>query len=477
MARRIVTAREQHEMLSPWRLASTVDGDYADQPRDENGRVLLWRGVGQDGAHMTYVNQPDPETPGLPFHFRPPQSWDEVEDNHDAENWNNYGNWWGGESEAKGYGGDNKIRNDKYAPHGAMAVQAWFPREHVHDTEDGDGGVWVQSGAQGEVAQAHVYHRGKGWVPLHDAGGRTVTAMAYWLHHGGDTVHHLPVNEALSYRQYDPMDPHQDFFAYDKGYPVLDKPGMHESGWAMDAHGRPKIGDDMYSADDLRNSLRQSDIHSPVEIITDGQRAFMTDGTHRSTIAAEVGHSHIPAYINKLTPENYNAIARESPLSSLPRPHPSVGPTVQSILAPASRTAAIPAGWERYVDNLSGRTDRSGEAHLHLPVDVLDHYKEHDRDLDDPQTQALAHVIATEGVRSPVQISTDGTHALMHEGNHRLAIAKQLGITHLPVKVTMEPPGEVITNEDYSRPVPLEHQLGSWVADNKHRLKSFWKGG
>jgi hypothetical protein len=162
--------------------ASTVDGDYAHIPRDENGRLLLWRGVDGGGAHITYVNQPDPEQPnGNPFHFRPPESWDEVERNHDIEDWKNYGSWWGDEGEAKFYGGDNKHNTNDASTHGAMAVQAWFPREHIDDTPWDHDGILVKPGTQGEIAQAHVYHRGKGWLPLHDAPKRTVTAH-----------HHLP---------------------------------------------------------------------------------------------------------------------------------------------------------------------------------------------------------------------------------------------------------------------------------------------
>jgi hypothetical protein len=153
--------------------AATVNEDYAHLPRDEHGRILMWRGVGEDGAHMTFVNQPDPEHPeGNPFHFRPPASWDEVEQNHAGENWPNYGSYWGTESQAKFYGGDANARH----PHGAMAVQAWFPGEHVHDSDNWEDGVWVHPGAQGEVVQAHVYHQGRGWQPLPDAPGRTVTA-------------------------------------------------------------------------------------------------------------------------------------------------------------------------------------------------------------------------------------------------------------------------------------------------------------
>ena len=135
----------------------------------------------------------------------------------------------------------------------------------------------------------------------------------------------------------------------------------------------------------------------------------------------------------------------------------------------------VPQGWERYYKALVGQPDDTGTAHLHLPVDVLDHYKEYDRDPNTDQARALAKVISDDGgIRSPVHISTDGTHALMHEGNNRLALAKQLGITHLPVRVTYERPGRVIRNE--GTPVPLEKNLGGWLDANRHRLTSFFEG-
>lgn len=109
--------------------------------------------------------------------------------------------------------------------------------------------------------------------------------------------------------------------------------------------------------------------------------------------------------------------------------------------------------------------------HLMLPIGAAHHYREYDRPYDD----VLGQVIADQGIRQPLRISTDGTHATMHEGNHRLEIAKRLGLTHVPVQVTLEKPGEVINNGGRP-PAPLESHLGDWVDQNRHRLKSFWKG-
>ena len=57
---------------------------------------------------------------------------------------------------------------------------------------------------------------------------------------------------------------------------------------------------------------------------------------------------------------------------------------------------------------------------------------------------------------------------------HRLNVARQLGLSHVPVQVFLEKPGEVMTNESYSKPVPLEPHLGQWVNQNRQQLKSFW---
>jgi hypothetical protein len=104
-----------------------------------------------------------------------------------------------------------------------------------------------------------------------------------------------------------------------------------------------------------------------------------------------------------------------------------------------------------------------------LPVAVAHHYREYDR----PHDDVLGQVIAEQGIRQPLRISTDGTHATLHEGNHRLEVAKRLGLTHVPVQVTLEKPGDIIHNGGRP-PVPLEPHLGDWIAQNIHQLKSFW---
>lgn len=78
-----------------------------------------------------------------------------------------------------------------------------------------------------------------------------------------------------------------------------------------------------------------------------------------------------------------------------------------------------------------------------VPTHVLDRHKEYDRETEPRFAGDHAHLdgvtrdIAAHGVTSPL-IMTYGQHdrhAYLSEGNHRLAAAKRLGITHLPVRV------------------------------------------
>lgn len=120
--------------------------------------------------------------------------------------------------------------------------------------------------------------------------------------------------------------------------------------------------------------------------------------------------------------------------------------------------------------------------HTHLPIDVVHHYREFDRPYD-KNTQMIERVIRDQGIRQPLRISTDGTHGMLIEGNHRLHAARRLGMTHLPVQVYLEGPGEVMgrktqdmldAHPGYHNPAPLEPVLADWINKNRHDLRSFW---
>lgn len=126
----------------------------------------------------------------------------------------------------------------------------------------------------------------------------------------------------------------------------------------------------------------------------------------------------------------------------------------------------VPKGYEKYYKGCQSCEDKY-TPHMMMPTRIADYYKEYDRDTEEAQSRALEKVIREHGkIRQPLLISTDGTHAIMHEGNHRLALAKKLGMSHVPIRVSLDK--EVKVNE--GMPVPMEPFLKDWVTKNRDAL-------
>jgi hypothetical protein len=89
-----------------------------------------------------------------------------------------------------------------------------------------------------------------------------------------------------------------------------------------------------------------------------------------------------------------------------------------------------------------------------VPTDVAARYREYDR----TPPQHLVDDIKAHGIKEPLIMtySKSTGNAMLGEGNHRLAAAQALGMTHVPVRVVRNS-GEVGRNSDQSRypkPVP-----------------------
>jgi len=78
---------------------------------------------------------------------------------------------------------------------------------------------------------------------------------------------------------------------------------------------------------------------------------------------------------------------------------------------------------------------------LHMHPDELTQYFQ-DGNFDEsgpvhmPTVNRLAEEIAKNGIRQPISLVTDGTHAYMDSGHHRTVAAQQLGMDEVPVRVT-----------------------------------------
>lgn len=274
----------------------------------------------------------------------------------------------------------------------------------------------------------------------------------------------------------------------------------------------------------LSEQIKQRGYEKPVHLVTDGRSGSIYDGHHRIDIARQLGHTHIPVEVSWRTPYpeapdgmygNRIEPWLKSWLTDMRKGRETVGRRMFAERADDfrwERSFDGPGGWilvtrtpdgnpvtvktEPTRGQRSAALDKTLEQHLRdtyeshspgdpglpeslvphlmLPTDIAHHYREYNRPVDDENTAMLTRVIADQGIRQPLRISTDGTHAILHEGNHRLTVARQLGMSHVPIQVTLEKPGEIMTNSAASRPVPLEPVLGEWVNQNRRNLKSFW---
>lgn len=142
---------------------------------------------------------------------------------------------------------------------------------------------------------------------------------------------------------------------------------------------------------------------------------------------------------------------------------PSIRPAEPWVAPERPQFDPIPGveeGWEEYALDLLGRPDYTHEADLWLPTEVAWYYREYDRSGNSGQASAVEYALRQEGIRSPVTISTDGRSALLIEGNHRVMLARRLGIASIPVRIQWDPNG-VRANE--GTPKPLEPTLADWL--------------
>lgn len=149
-----------------------------------------------------------------------------------------------------------------------------------------------------------------------------------------------------------------------------------------------------------------------------------------------------------------------------------LGVTDPKPAAPVAKSTAsppivgVPRGEERWYEHLASQEDTTDTAHVIMPTDLVERYREYVREVQgDRQTAAaLRKVVEQQGIRSPLWISTDGKKGLLVEGNNRLAVAKDLGIGELPVRITYD---KQVQRNQGAEPVPLDPLLKKWVEENR----------
>ena len=107
-------------------------------------------------------------------------------------------------------------------------------------------------------------------------------------------------------------------------------------------------------------------------------------------------------------------------------------------------------------------------ATVHMPTDIAHYYRFNDgidgTERDEKRLRAgmstLTDSIAADGIQRPIEINTDGKHASIIDGHHRLGCARRLGLETVPVTINWE--------RDCSGPnqKPVEGHLRQILTDN-----------
>jgi hypothetical protein len=98
----------------------------------------------------------------------------------------------------------------------------------------------------------------------------------------------------------------------------------------------------------------------------------------------------------------------------------------------------VPKGWDRYYSAMMDTPDRTHDSGVRmLPTDSVWHYREYDRGSDSPNTVALKRAVMDSGgkIKTPITLRMNSYGGMVSEGNHRLQVARELGIDVVPVRI------------------------------------------
>src|ERR1700752_3636109 len=97
---------------------------------------------------------------------------------------------------------------------------------------------------------------------------------------------------------------------------------------------------------------------------------------------------------------------------------------------------------------------------LWLPTNIASHYHVANMDHRRPIDPSLENDIAENGILLPISIYTNGLHALIGDGSHRVRIAMKLGLEKVPVQVL---PDNMRRKASRCGHPVLESVLDAWV--------------
>lgn len=120
---------------------------------------------------------------------------------------------------------------------------------------------------------------------------------------------------------------------------------------------------------------------------------------------------------------------------------------------------------------------------IELPIEMLWEYRMHKVNsiyasnnrvvpVNTYEVDEIAEHISIHGME-PVQLTVAGTQALLNDGNHRIAAARQLGYTHVPVHIIVFPvrAEKVFLPEMLNQFKPLSDKLASVLRELFYNYK------
>lgn len=109
--------------------------------------------------------------------------------------------------------------------------------------------------------------------------------------------------------------------------------------------------------------------------------------------------------------------------------------------------------------------------HLHLSPEEVGGYAEYEPSMDNPydagKINAILDDIRDHGIRHPIDLNTDGTHATISDGYHRWWAARHLGHDQVPVRINPVPSWFY---EDSGDSNPVGPALADWLGQHGHEV-------
>jgi hypothetical protein len=414
--RRIVTARDQHEMLTPWRIAAPVRHPDLEESLRLHGAVHTTGGRRLSGQRLAVADQRTQET-----RLADPAGWE---------------------------------RHLTFTPSG-LAIQG--ARAYTGMLGMGDPHVYDYSGVTQTPDTVRTVGRLYDALPGFDK--RSVGPYQAMRKEVSDQYDFLTNRLGIKVQSVD-HDPYQDV------HHMMDDINNRKT---LKVMGTQVTGGHPFFTDHENDMFRA--VHDFFGHAATG-RSFDRHGEQ----AAYLAHSQMftpharPALTTETKGQNSSLILNghfpDQKIATLPNQHWDDRAVDLSRLPLVGNSSKVAAGRRRFTQ------DWQHVGGDYMPVDVVSHYMQRKEtgfgDEKAPlyeltKQPPLSQQITDRGYEKPVELCTDGRSGSIYDGHHRIDIARQLGHSHVPVQVTWRSPHPDYPEGSFGN--PIEPWLKSWITD------------